>query len=76
LSGEAGKDKTRVQLFRSRWQAAAQAEQEDALRATLELRWQQLNAQYGLAGSLNLPYNYAGEMEVYEHSRLMSHGTR
>ncbi len=69
-------DKDRAGLFRSRWQEAAQVRREEALHATLEMRWQQSNVLYGFAKSLNLPYNYADEMEIYEHSRLMSHGAR
>jgi hypothetical protein len=59
-------DKTQAQHFRNRWQAVAQIEQEEAHQATLEQRWQKLNAIYGLSQGLNLNPSPTGEMEVYQ----------
>jgi hypothetical protein len=41
--------------FRERWQAVAAVEAEEQMAATLDLRWQQLNAIARLAIGLRLP---------------------
>jgi hypothetical protein len=53
-------------LFRKRWKAVAQVEKEEARQATLEDRWQQLNAIYRIAMGLKLinPINNS-KQEVY-----------
>lgn len=41
--------------FRQRWQAVAEIEAQELREATIELRWRQLNAIWGLARGLGLP---------------------
>ena len=48
-------DKKQAKLFRERWQAVSQIEQEEEKAASFEQRWQQLNAIIRLAAGLALP---------------------
>lgn len=52
--------------FRNRWQAVEAIQLEEARSATLELRWRQLNALYGLASSLQLSFAHLDETQVYQ----------
>jgi hypothetical protein len=44
-----------VKCFRERWQAVAAVELEEQRAASIELRWQQLNALLQIAIGLDLP---------------------
>jgi hypothetical protein len=49
--------------FRERWQAVAAAEAEEQRTASLDTRWQQMNAILGLAIALRLPIAEADRQE-------------
>ena len=52
--------------YQQRW-AEVEARQKEELRtASIELRWKQLNAAYGMAKALGLLQADPSEMEVYE----------
>ena len=60
-------DKIQAKFFRDRWQAVAQIEQDEDRDASVEQRWQQLNAIIRLAQGLNLPVlPDDNEMLVYQ----------
>jgi hypothetical protein len=48
-------NRQQAEEFRQRWQAVAEIEAEEQREATIELRWRQLNAIWGLAHGLGLP---------------------
>ena len=56
-------DKQLVREFRERWQAVAAVEIEEQRTASIELRWQQLNAILRLAVGLGVPLVKPGEDE-------------
>ena len=58
-------DKVQAQLFRNRWQAVQELQQKEALGAAHELRWQQLNAAFGMGKGLQLAAKPSDEMQVY-----------
>ena len=59
-----------VREYRERWQAVADIEAEEQRSASVELRWQQLNAIIGLAVGLGIPLtnpeDEADEQAVWE----------
>lgn len=58
--------KNDLAAYRARW-AAVEAFHQDELRtATMELRWRQLNAAYGLARALGILRPDPSEAEVWE----------
>lgn len=52
-----------LKSYLARWQAVDEIERQELQNATLELRWQQLNAIIGMAIGLNI-YKSRGENEV------------
>ena len=48
-------DRQQAEEFRQRWQGVAAIEAEELRAATVELRWRQLNAIWGLVRGLGLP---------------------
>jgi hypothetical protein len=52
-----------LKTYLARWQAVEEIERQELQNATLELRWQQLNAIIGLAIELDI-YESRGEDEV------------
>jgi hypothetical protein len=52
--------------YRKRWQAVEAFQKQEQLSASLELRWQQLNAAYGMAKGLGLIRPDPSEVEVFE----------
>ena len=59
-------DKTQAQQFRDRWQAVTVIQQKEALNATIELRWRQLNAAYDISQVLQLSTDHTDEIQVYQ----------
>jgi hypothetical protein len=59
-------DKTQAQQLLLRWRAVEEIRQQEARAATLELRWRQLNALYGLAKGLQLGPQPPDAMQGYE----------
>ena len=53
-------------LYQARWKAVEEIQTEERKSASLELRWQQLNAAYGMAKGLGLLRPDLSEMEVFE----------
>ena len=49
-----------------RWQAVAEVERQELQTATLELRWQQLNAVIGMAVGLGIFQPAEDEIEVFQ----------
>ena len=58
--------KSDLLAYRERWAAVDAFQQEERRTASLELRWRQLNAAYGLAKGLGLLQPDPSEMEVFE----------
>ena len=59
-------NKTQARAFRRRWREVQEIQQKETTGSTLELRWRQLNAAFGLGKSLQLETSHAGEMRVYQ----------
>jgi len=55
-----------MKAYRERWQAVAEIEREELRTATIENRWQQLNAVIGLAIELGILKADDSEGEVYQ----------
>ena len=55
--------RSQAKAFRDRWQAVAAAEAEERRRASLRLRWQQMNALRRLMVGLKLSSPSTGEEE-------------
>jgi hypothetical protein len=58
-------DKAHVQQFRNRWLAVQEVQRKEECRTTFELRWQQLNAAFGMGKGLQLASSHSDEMQVY-----------
>jgi hypothetical protein len=52
--------------YRDRWLAVAEIERQELQTASLELRWQQLNAVVGMAIGLGIWKAADDELEVYQ----------
>lgn len=57
--------KADIQAYQQRWQQVEAVQADERRSASLELRWRQLNAAYGLAKSLGLIKPDPSEYEVY-----------
>ena len=55
-----------LRSYQARWKAVEEIQAEERKSASLELRWQQLNAAYGMAKGLGLLQPDLSEMEVFE----------
>ena len=55
-----------LRAFQARWKAVEEIQAEERKSASLELRWRQLNAAYGIAKGLGLLQPDLSEMEVFE----------
>jgi hypothetical protein len=55
-----------LRLYQARWKAVEEIQAEERRSASLELRWQQLNAAYGLAKGSGLLQPDLSEMGVFE----------
>lgn len=55
-----------MKAYRARWQAVADFEQQELQAASIELRWQQLNAMVGLAIELGIFKSDNSEEEIYQ----------
>ena len=58
--------KSDLTAYRARWAAVEAVHQVELRTATMELRWRQLNAAYGLARALGLLRPDPSEAEVLE----------
>ena len=52
--------------YRARWQAVSAIEQQELLAATIQMRWQKLNAVIGLAIGLGILKTDSSEEQVYQ----------
>ena len=55
-----------LQAYRARWAEVEAVVQAERRRASLELRWQQLNAAYQLGKGLGWQRSDPGELEVFQ----------
>lgn len=55
-----------LRAYQERWKAVEAIQAEERRSASLELRWRQLNAAYGMAKGLGLLQPDPSEMEVFE----------
>ncbi len=55
-----------IRAYRQRWEAVERIQAEERRSASLELRWMQLNAAYGMAKGLGLLRPDPSEWGVYE----------
>jgi hypothetical protein len=60
-----------IQAYQARWKAVEEIQLEERRLASLELRWQQLNAAYGLAKGLGLLQPDLTELEVFKRWALL-----
>jgi hypothetical protein len=58
--------KDEMAAYQQRWAEIEARQAQEQRSASLELRWQQLNAAYGMAKALGLLQPDPSEMEVYE----------
>jgi hypothetical protein len=58
--------KDELKAYQARWTEVDAVIKEERRTASNELRWQQLNAAYGMAKSLGLLREDPSEMEVFE----------
>ena len=63
---EINMDMAQAQQFRDKWQVVEEIHQKEALRSTLELRWQKLNSAFGIGKGLQLESSHSDEMRVYQ----------
>lgn len=59
-------DPSMLKAYRDRWQAVAEIERQEMQTASLDLRWQQLNAIVGLAIGLGIFKTIEDKTEVYQ----------
>ncbi len=63
--------------YQERWKAVEAIQREERASASLELRWRQLNAAYGMAKALGLLQPDPSEMEVFERwAKIKEHAER
>ena len=55
-----------LRAYRERWLAVEEIERQEQRNASLELRWRQLNAAYGMAKELGLLRSDPSESGVFE----------
>ncbi len=55
-----------LKAYKARWAEVEAGIAQERRRASLELRWQQLNAAVGMGKVLGLPQQDPSEMEVFE----------
>jgi hypothetical protein len=60
-----------MQEYQAHWKAVEEIQAEERRSASLELRWRQLNAAYGMAKSLGLLQPDPTEMEVYKRWAIL-----
>jgi hypothetical protein len=60
-----------IQAYQARWKAVEEIQLEERRLASLELRWRQLNAAYGLAKGLGLLQPDLTELEVFKRWALL-----
>ena len=65
---------TALKAYLARWQAVEEVERQELQTATLELRWQQLNAVIGMAIGLGIYETTEDESEVFQRwAKLKDH---
>jgi uncharacterized metal-binding protein len=66
-----------MKAYRARWQAVSEIERQENQAASIDLRWQQLNALIGLAIGLDILKADKSEDEVYQRwAKLKSRAAR
>ena len=58
--------KSDLRAYQEHWKAVEETQAAERRSASLELRWQQLNAAYGIAKGLGLLQSDLSELEVFE----------
>lgn len=62
---------TALKAYLARWQAVEEVERQELRTATMELRWQQLNAVIGIAIGLGIFESADDETEVYQRWAIL-----
>ncbi len=62
---------TALKAYLARWQAVEEVERQELQTATLELRWQQLNAAIGMAIGLGIYETTEDESEVFQRWAIL-----
>jgi hypothetical protein len=62
---------TALKAYLARWQAVEEVERQELQTATMELRWQQLNAVIGIAIGLGIFESADDETEVYQRWAIL-----
>ncbi len=60
-----------MQGYQAGWKAVEEVQREERRTASLELRWRQLNAAYGLAKSLGILQPDPDELKVFERWKIL-----
>jgi hypothetical protein len=60
-----------MQIYQAGWKAAEEVQTEERRSASFELRWQQLNAAYGMAKALGILQSDPDEMKVIERWAIL-----
>lgn len=58
--------KNDMQLYKARWKAVEEIQLAERRSASIELRWRQLNAAFGMAKGLGLIQSDMSETEVFK----------
>ncbi len=66
---------TALKAYLARWQAVEEVERQELQTATLELRWQQLNAVIGMAIGLGIYETTEDESEVFQRWAKLKENT-
>ena len=66
---------TALKAYLARWQAVEEVERQELQTATLELRWQQLNAAIGMAIGLGIYETTEDESEVFQRWAKLKENT-
>ena len=62
---------TALKAYLARWQAVEEVERQELQTATMELRWQQLNAVIGIAIGLGIFESADDETEVFQRWAIL-----
>ena len=66
---------TALKAYLARWQAVEEIERQELQSATIELRWQQLNAVIGMAIGLGIYETTEDEIEVFQRWAKLKENT-
>jgi hypothetical protein len=60
-----------IQAYKARWKMVEEIQRDERRLASLELRWKQLNAAYGIAKSIGLLHSDPTDMKVHKRWAIL-----